>query len=575
MVEPESITSKSGSSAADYNIMLLGPVARWLREKHGEEALQRISLEAGLPEDCFDGKNRWISTGAFEKVLTAVRALVETDEDFKDACSYRLVESYGPLRMVLLAATPGIVLNHACKTLHMVCRIGKQEVISSERTRLHMRVVVGEGEQFSRLTCLARQATSSTLPTLWGLPKAHIREEACIARGDKTCELHYTWYDQRRWLPIVLTAVLGALLFGLLQTRFGVSIPGVAFGAIVGSMLGYLYELRRAERVNVRTGEEVMNALRALAADEVAARRELVELTERQREWTRLVEEQLAERANTLDRVAQGIDGLQRERVSTLRGFSHDLRNPLFVLRGNTQFLRGTERGAEEMEVLSDMEAAAMQIEQMLQKLLEVASQDSPTIRLTPKKIAVAALADALRRRLRALVFGREIRVSVFCTREAPEHVEMDPTILDRIVDNLLTNAAKYTKEGSIVLELTGTPATTLDSLGGGDVDYLSLKLSDTGQGMTAEQVEKVFQPRPQAEGRTPDSWGIGLSSTVRLLAQVGGRLHVMSRPEFGTTFWAHLPTRADASRRLPMVGDENFESIVTNVVKIRRVENG
>ena len=71
---------------------------------------------------------------------------------------------------------------------------------------------------------------------------------------------------------------------------------------------------------------------------------------------------------------------------------------------------------------------------------------------------------------------------------------------------------------------------------------FLTLKLSDTGEGIPASQVERIFRPRPADEPTKPNSYGIGLSSVVRLLAQIGGRIDVMSKPGVGTTFWAHFP---------------------------------
>jgi signal transduction histidine kinase len=564
------------ASTADYNLMLLAPVARYVRDVHGEGTFRRILAEADVCVAEFDGKNRWISSAAFEKILASVRKLVESEEAFKDACSYKLAENYGPLRMVLLAATPATVLNQACKTLHMVCRIGKQEVVWNDRTHLHMRITVADGEPFSRENCLARQASCRALPTLWGLPVAQVREEACIARGDARCELHFTWFDQRRWIPIVAGTCLGALLFGVLQRYFHFDI-GLILGAFAGGAGGYGYEIRRAAQVNLKLSEETVTAFRLLAADEIAARRELVELTNRQRQWTRLMEQQVAERTTTLERIVEGLDGLQQSRVSTLRGFSHDLRNPLFVVRGNTQFLREHFKDGDEGEALRDMDAAATQIEEMLSKLMEVATAESGFVKLAPQPVAIAPLAATLHRRLKALIHGRDIKVSVFHTREAPDEIVIDPLVFDRVVDNILTNAAKYTDRGSILLEISGTPSPVGRGAAAANDDpvdsgFLTLKLSDTGQGIAASQVERIFRPRPADEAATrANSYGIGLSSVVRLLAQIGGRLDVMSKPGVGTTFWAHFPVKPPQQMRALV--EDNLESMITRVVTIRKVE--
>jgi signal transduction histidine kinase len=105
-------------------------------------------------------------------------------------------------------------------------------------------------------------------------------------------------------------------------------------------------------------------------------------------------------------------------------------------------------------------------------------------------------------------------------------------------------------------------------------VDYLTLKLSDTGEGIPAEAIERIFRPRPANEtSPRPDSLGVGLSGVVRLLAQIGGRLDVLSKPGMGTTFWAHLPVTPPPPPKRN-ISEENLESMITRVVTIRRVEN-
>src|SRR4029079_9886357 len=119
-------------------------------------------------------------------------------------------------------------------------------------------------------------------------------------------------------------------------------------------------------------------------------RSEIAALHQRQREWIRLMEGQVTDRTTTLERIVEGLDGLQQSRVSTIRGFSHDLRNPLFVVRGNTQFLREKFPGGDEGEALRDMETAAVQIETMLSKLMEVATAETGFVKLVPRPVVIA-----------------------------------------------------------------------------------------------------------------------------------------------------------------------------------------
>lgn len=548
---------------AGYSLRILWSLARWVEDQKGTKALEEIAEAAGVRASDFDGSTRWVTLEQFETVLARTLQLAGSEAVFTQACAYRFEESYGALRHMLWAISPKQLYESAAKLSELVTTVGKFEIVRSERSTFHIRYRSPEPE--SRLMCLSRQAQWTVGPTMWGLPAARLEEHGCIAHGDPYCEYRLRWFDGWRILPSVLGFGAGICAAFALR-NVGVGVP-IGFALpVVGAALGHVFELRRMHALNMKLGKEMNTVIRELGQAEAETRSELAAIHARQREWMQLVAEQAEERTRKLERIVDGLQGLQKSRVSTLRGFSHDLRNPLFVVRGNTQFLRGRVTSGEESEALRDMEAAAGQIESMVTQLMTVATEELGLFKLTPKTIDVAPLADTFRRRLRALIHGRDIRVSVFSTREAPAQIEIDPTVLDRIVDNLLTNAAKYTQKGSIVLEIGGT----VGSLEQGNKRFLTLKLSDTGRGIADEDVAKIFLPRSQNERPRPNSYGLGLSSVVRLLAQIGGRIEVMSKPGAGTTFWAHLPERA-SEENSPNNVDE-LEGVASRVVHIRKV---
>jgi signal transduction histidine kinase len=273
-------------------------------------------------------------------------------------------------------------------------------------------------------------------------------------------------------------------------------------------------------------------------------------------------------RAAALERLVVGAQELHEARASELLGFSHDLRNPLQIIRMSTQYLAnasGVMADVDAMEAVRDIDQSVARMRRMLGDLVQLTKAHRDFVTMAPQRLETAELCDALGRRLRALVYGRDVRTMVSATREAPEHVAIDRLALDRIVDNLLTNAAKYTEHGSIAAELEGTPG------------YLVIKIADTGRGIEPEALEKVFEAGGSSvESRGRDSFGIGLSVVVRLLEQMGGRLEVVSRPGAGTTFWVYLPLRATDSPRgtPPDVVDherESTASALSRVVTIRK----
>jgi signal transduction histidine kinase len=173
----------------------------------------------------------------------------------------------------------------------------------------------------------------------------------------------------------------------------------------------------------------------------------------------------------------------------------------------------------------------------MLGDFVSAATAKRAIVRVIPQKLDVASLTTSLTRRLRALVQGRPIVPSVMRTREAPDTIYFDPLVFDRVTDNLLTNAAKYTERGSIVVEVTGKDG------------FIVIQVSDSGRGIDEVELERIFQPDgSNKDSRARDSFGVGLSVVLQLLEQVGGSLEVMSQPGRGTTFWANFPVGSEAT---------------------------
>lgn len=568
--------SRPPPESADYNLKIVWTLARYVEQHYGAEGLRQVAEAGERQGSDFDLNNRWVSWQAFEAILAKARSLMKNDEEFKQACTYRVKEAYGPLRYILWATTPALVLGEACKNLALVTSSGQLTLTGHGRTWGHMSFK--SSVPFSRLNCLARQAQSAALPTLWGLPPAHFREDACVARGDPTCELHAYWYERRRWLPVAFGGAIFAAL-GYLLTRIGfASVPTPVAMGLLGGMVGYVLEARRAERANESTRKEVMDAFRQVAHEEADARRELLEMHSRQKEWTRLVEEEMGARTTAFQKLASGVKELHEARATTLLGFSHDLRNPLQIIQMCAEYLRtngALTDNPDAADAVQDIGQAVDRMRRMLGDLVQVTKAQRDFVTMEPKPVETAELSESLRGRLRALVHGRDVRTTVFSTREVPEQVDIDPLALDRIIDNLLTNAAKYTERGSIVVELDGSPG------------FLVLKVSDTGCGIEAHALERVFEVGGSTvESRRGDSFGVGLSVVVQLLDQMGGRLEVMSKPGSGTTFWVYVPIRQrDRALSIPPVTSlhpvrpssdpppsQSVSGVLTRVVSIRKL---
>lgn len=549
----------------DLILRILQPLFRYVKQKFGQPALDRLAIDGGLQPQALERSAAWITLEQFERMLTAARALVGSDEEFMRACSHELVKMYGPILLVLRCMSVRGTYEMMAKTAHLVSRISKYQALHGTRTSIRLRYESTRAE--SRLMCLSRQGQLCAIPTMyWGMAPARLEETRCLARGDNCCEYHLRWYQPVRWRGPLAGAFTGGLLAAILMTlpaAFAIQVA-VACLPIVGMLIGLILEQRRLVADHMVFAEETNRELEQLVQAHARAVDEIQALHQRERLWNQQLENQIAQRTTRLEAVVERMREARVPRRDKLRGLSHDINNPLTVLFGlANQLRRKGEVNADDQEIVDTLEGAVNQMSQLVGELAAIVREDPTAPEFEPATIDIEDLSVRMRRQLRATVVGRDVRVTVFQTREAPRTVRTVPMMLERVIDNLLTNAAKYTDRGSIVVEVGGTPG------------FLLLKISDTGRGIGPERLEQVLRtggpdPNPPMGG----SRGAGLSIVARLLDQLGGRLEIMSEPGEGTTVWMYMPCDGEPkdgpSEDVEAERTDAIEKVLRRVVKIR-----
>ncbi len=547
--------------SADLNLRILRHLVGYLREHYDTESLKDIAEAGDVTFDELLTSSRWVSLGSFEAMLRAARELMPDDETFKNACAYKLADIPSHIRLCMGAVSPisGYVLGS--KNLGQVTTIScfKTEVLGHGRARVRYETKRKE----SRLMCLSRQGQIEQVPTLWGMPPAHLTETGCVARGDDACLYEVQVYEPRRWLPALLGALAGAAAyFAWLLLMADAHRPdhpwpvGITC-ATVGLLLGHLYEHRRTSASNRHIHAAINSAYIQSARDEANARRELFVLMQRQNSWGQLMETEVVERAQALQDVAGELERLRGPRVVPLRGASEQLGSPLDSLQSTLRALRGKLRPGD-ADIAAAFDRLDADIDTLSLKLKEVgrtAASASDLLELMPQMLETWPLVDELRARLRALVHLPEVRVSVFAAREAPERIRTDVALFNRIVDNLLVNAASQTERGSIIVEVSGTPG------------FLTIKVSDTGPGLSEDSLARIFRPLQRTAAGPATS--AGLSVVIQLLARLGGKLEVMSTSGRGATFWAHIPIDSEAVEE-PTPSGKASEEFLRRIVTVR-----
>ncbi|HLN24955.1 MAG TPA: ATP-binding protein, partial [Patescibacteria group bacterium] len=216
-----------------------------------------------------------------------------------------------------------------------------------------------------------------------------------------------------------------------------------------------------------------------------------------------------------------------------LANMSHEIRTPMNAIIGMGTLLAKTALTVKQQDYVTKMEAAARSLLGIIDDILDVSKIEAGRLELERLEFrledVLATVANLIG--VRAEEKGLEV---LFSTDDSiPGTLVGDPMRLGQILTNLTNNAVKFTEDGDILIEIA-LVATTPDSV------ELRFSVRDTGIGMTAEQVEKLFQPFSQADSSTSRRYGgtgLGLTICKRLVEMMGGAIAVTSQPGQGSRF--------------------------------------
>jgi PAS domain S-box-containing protein len=223
-----------------------------------------------------------------------------------------------------------------------------------------------------------------------------------------------------------------------------------------------------------------------------------------------------------------------------LANMSHELRTPLNAIIGYSEMVGEELRELNRDDLVADtakIHGAGQHLLAMINDLLEVAKIEAGRVEVTTEEFDVHDLVLDLASSMQKEFDKRANRLRVI----AGEGGTMCADVLKvrRILGNLLSNANKFTERGEVTLQVRrdGDDAVTFD-------------VTDTGIGMSDEQIAKLFQPFRQADGSATRKYGgtgLGLAIARGLARLMGGECTVVSAPERGSTFSLHLPAIVDA----------------------------
>ena len=237
-----------------------------------------------------------------------------------------------------------------------------------------------------------------------------------------------------------------------------------------------------------------------------------------------------------------------RHKSQFLANMSHELRTPLNAIIGVTEMLLEDAQAAaqpDQIEAHERILRAGRHLLALINDILDLSKIEAGKLELSLESVAVAPLVEDVVATIRPLASKNGNQVEVECPADVGV-IRADPTRLRQALLNLASNASKFTERGRIRIAVTREPDD-------GGRDWVSMAVSDTGIGVTAEQLAKLFEEFTQADASTTRRYGgtgLGLAISRRLCRMMGGDITVASAPGQGSTFTIRLP--ADARAPLP-----------------------
>jgi CheY-like chemotaxis protein/HAMP domain-containing protein len=329
-------------------------------------------------------------------------------------------------------------------------------------------------------------------------------------------------------------------------------------------------ELRRQQEELRRSNSELEQQARTLKQSEEMLKdqqEELQQVNEELEEKASLLAEQnkKVEQKNSeveaarvaLEEKAEQLAVSSRYKSEFLANMSHELRTPLNSLLILARLMSENKDGnltPKQVEYANTILSSGSDLLTLINDVLDLSKVEAGKMEVNPTDVAMTDIRDLVEKSFRPLADQKQLGFSVDVQPGTPPRIYTDGQRLHQVLKNLLSNAFKFTQQGTVTLTIRSAERgrrfanPSLDNAN----SVIALAVSDTGIGIPKDKQRLIFEAFQQADGTTSRKYGgtgLGLSISREIARLLGGEIRVESTPDVGSTFTLFLPDRFDGDR--------------------------
>lgn len=235
----------------------------------------------------------------------------------------------------------------------------------------------------------------------------------------------------------------------------------------------------------------------------------------------------------------QQLNEATQSKLAFFTNVSHDLRTPLTLIAEPVeQVAQAANLTAQQRTLMQIADKNVRILRRLINQILDFRKYENGKLTLNLEEADIQSLIEDWVEAFRPLARKRDIKLTVKAMGEVPASIAIDAEKMERVVFNLVSNAFKYTPDnGHITVSY------------GAEGDTLVIKVADTGKGIPAEDVDRIFERFYQVDTVRPQGSGIGLSLARAFVDLHGGKISVDSEPGEGSEFRVEIPVRHVAEK--------------------------